>query len=118
MPATGGISSHALSSKQWLRVVRSHWAVENNCHHTWDAVFREDDHPWIEKDPQGMVVVMLLRRIAYNLLALFRSVSQRSEERRQTPWRDLLRWLGQALLAATEDDLSGLRNREVAAATL
>ena len=105
----------ALTGKQWLRVVRSHWAVENNCHHTWDAVFREDDHPWIEKDPQGMVVVMLLRRIAYNLLALFRAVTQRSEERRQTPWRDLLRWLNQAVLAATEDDLSGLRVREAAA---
>lgn len=106
------LATDALTARQWLLVVRSHWAVENNCHHTWDAVFREDDHPWIEKDPQGMVVVMLLRRIAYNLLALFRAVTQRSEDRRQTPWRVLLRWLLQAVLAATEDDLAGLRVRE------
>ena len=107
-----------LSPRQWLLVVRSHWAVENNCHNTWDTVFEEDDHPWIRKDPQGMVVVMLLRRIAYNLLALFRSVTQRSDERRHMPWRDLLRWLWHAVLAATEDDCRGLRAREASAAVL
>ena len=62
-----------------------------------------------------MVVVMLLRRIAYNMLALFRTVTQRSEERRQTPWRDMVRWLYQAVIAATTDDLFGLRARESSA---
>ena len=52
-----------------------------------------------------MVVVMLLRRIAYNMLALFRTVTQRSEERRQTPWRDIVRWLYQAVIAATDEDV-------------
>jgi len=33
--------------------------------------YGRDDHPWIVNDPQGMVVALLLRRIAYNLLALF-----------------------------------------------
>lgn len=111
------LPSERLSAAQWLLLVRRHWGVENNCHHTWDTVFEEDERPWIEKSPQGMVVVMLLRRIAYNMLALFRAVTQRSEERRRTPWRDVVRWLYQALIAATADDVFGLRAREATAAT-
>jgi hypothetical protein len=99
-------------------MVRRHWGVENDCHHTWDTVFEEDDRPWIEKSPQGMVVVMLLRRIAYNMLALFRAVTQRSEERRRTPWRDILRWLYHAVIAATTADVEGLRARKVCAVAL
>jgi hypothetical protein len=102
-----------LSPEPWLRVVRRHWAIENNCHHTWDTAFREDERPWIKKDPQGMLVLMLLRRVAYNMLALFRSVTQRSEERRATPWKDILRWVYQALFSATAEDSAGLRTREV-----
>lgn len=109
------LPSETLSAAQWLLAVRRHWGVENNCHHTWDTVFEEDDRPWIEKSPQGMVVVMLLRRIAYNMLAMFRSVTQRSEERRQTPWRDIVRWLYQAVIAATSDDVDGLRARKASA---
>ncbi|MCK6537619.1 MAG: hypothetical protein L6Q84_32000, partial [Polyangiaceae bacterium] len=35
----------------------------------------EDDHPWIEQNPRATVVVMVLRRIAYTLLSLWRSVT-------------------------------------------
>lgn len=101
----------SLSDAQWLLVVRRHWAVENNCHHTFDTAFREDDKPWIEDSPQGALSVLLLRRIAYNLLALFRSVTQRSEERRAMPWADLLRGFALALIAITEADLAALRPR-------
>jgi hypothetical protein len=107
-----------LTDEQWLLVVRLHWGVENNCHNTWDTVFKEDDHPWIEADPKGMVVVMLLRRLAYNLLALFRGVTQRSEDRRATPWRDVVRWFYNTIIAATEADLSQLRARKGTAAAL
>lgn len=106
-----------LSHEQWLLVVRRHWAIENNCHHTWDTAFREDERPWIEKDPRGMLAVILLRRIAYNMLALFRSVTQRSAERRATPWKDILRWVYQALFSAVAADIDGLRMREVAELT-
>ena len=109
------LPTDVLSAAQWLLLVRRHWGVENNCHHTWDTVFEEDDRPWIEKSPKGMVAVMLLRRIAYNLLALFRTVTQRSEERRQTPWRTIVRWLYQALIAAREDELA-FRPRRTASA--
>jgi hypothetical protein len=106
----------ALSPEKWLILVRRHWGIENDCHNTWDKIFLEDDHPWIVADrhgdaPRGAVVVMLLRRIAYNLLALFRSVTQRSDERRQTPWKDLIRWVYNVLVAVTENDLLGLRQR-------
>ena len=105
-----------LSDEQWLYMVRQHWAVENQCHHTWDTVFEEDERPWIKQDPQGTLVVMLLRRIAYNMLALFRSVSQRSQERRQTPWRDIIRRMYIMMIGADEADVSGLRARKGLAA--
>lgn len=100
-----------LTAAQWLLLVRLHWGVENNCHHTLDDAFEEDNRPWIKSDPRGMVVVALLRRLAYTLLTLFRSVTQRSDERRATPWRDLLRWFYNAIIAATDADLSALRPR-------
>lgn len=103
----------ALTAHQWLSVIRLHWAVENNCHHTFDTAFQEDNRPWIVACPRGTVVVELLRRIAYNLLVLFRSTTQRSEEKRAVPWKDLLRSVYNALIAATERQLSDLRGRKV-----
>jgi hypothetical protein len=94
-----------LSAAQWLLLVRSHWGVENNCHHTFDTVFREDEHPWIERCPKATVVVMVLRRIAYSILTLFRSVTQRSEERRHMPWRELVRCVYNTLISLTEQML-------------
>lgn len=101
----------ALSPKQWLRVVRAHWGVENNCHHTFDTVFAEDDHPWIEASPRGALAVALLRRLAYNLLTLFRTVTQRSEDKRSSPWRDLIGAVYDALLSTTAEQLRALRLR-------
>jgi DDE_Tnp_1-associated len=112
------LESDALEPEQWLRVVRDHWAVENNNHNTFDKIFREDDKPFITYDTRGAYAVLLLRRIAYTMLALFRSVSQRSEDKRQTPWRDLLRSIYNALIAATDAHLDGLRepkNKDVIA---
>ena len=104
-----------LTASQWLRLVRNHWAVENECHGTLDLAFEEDDHPWIEANPRGALAIGLLRRIAYNLLALFRSVTQRSDERRRTPWRMLMHSVHVALLTAKEVDVAGLRTRRPAA---
>ena len=105
------LEADRLSDKQWLYMVRQHWAVENQCHNTWDTVFSEDDRPWIDSDPKGTVVVMLLRRLAYNMLALFRSVTQRAELRRQMPWRDLIRAMYNAMICLVESDLARLRAR-------
>jgi hypothetical protein len=105
------LKDNQLNNEQWLYMIRQHWCVENHCHQTWDMAFMEDDHPWIENDPQGTLVVMLLRRMAYNLMALFRSVSQRAGHRRQTPWKNVMRWLYNALISVDESQISTLRQR-------
>jgi len=102
-----------LTDDAWLYLIRLHWGVENGCHNTWDKFMREDEHPWIETDPQGMLVVMLLRRMAYNLLTLYRNVTLRSEDKRVTPWRDLMRHFYNGLMQLTRAHLSGLRARPV-----
>ncbi len=83
-----------LTDAEWLLVVRRHWGVET-AHQLLDGAFAEDHHPWIEQNPRATVVVMVLRRIAYTLLALWRGVTLRSDEQRRRPWRDLMRdiWL-------------------------
>jgi hypothetical protein len=97
-------------------LVRSHWGVENQNHHTLDTAFAEDDRPWIDTDANGMLAVLLLRRIAYTLLALFRSVTLRSDENRATRWKDLLAWVRDALVTASPGHTMNLRVREVCAA--
>jgi hypothetical protein len=111
----------ALTPKQWLLLVRRHWGVENQCHHTLDTAFAEDTRPWIEADPHGMLAVLILRRVALTLLALYRAVTLRStrskKRRRATPWKTLLQALRDTLVAATEQHLAGLRLRGIPAAT-
>jgi len=109
-------SSERLTPKQWLKVVRAHWGVENQNHCTFDTAFAEDERPWIEADEHGMLAVLLLRRIAYTLLALYRAVTLRSDERRSMRWKGLLARIRDALVAATDETLAGLRVREVVAA--
>ena len=97
-----------LSSDEWLRVIRWHWRVENDCHKVWDVSFKEDDHPWF-RDAGGMLVIQILRRVAYNILVLYRNVSRRGEHKACIPWRDLFEWMRLALTAATNVDVEGLR---------
>jgi hypothetical protein len=99
-----------LTPEQWLELVRRHWRVEV-CHNVLDVAFEEDERPWITHDDKGMLMVLLLRRLAYNVLALFRSVTLRSEDYRLTPWKTLARWVAKALEQATEEQLQGLRVR-------
>ena len=106
------LAEDRLEGWQWLALVRNHWAVENNCHWTFDAIFQEDDHLWIEADARGAVVMTLLRRIAYNLLSYYRSVTLRSEEKRTTPWRRLMSWVYATVVGASDLQLTGLCLRE------
>ena len=62
----------ALSPRQWVTLLRRRWGVENNAHQILDTVFDEDDSPWIRSDAHGALNILLLRRLALNLLALFR----------------------------------------------
>lgn len=105
------LPSEELSAEQWLCCVRLHWQVELS-HQTLDTAFAEDDRPWIRSDPNGMLVLIVLRRIAYTLLTLYRSVTQRSDEKRETPWAELLEWVRDALIASTQATVSSLRKRK------
>ena len=54
---------------------------------------------------------MVLRRIAYSLLTIFRSVTQRSDHRRHEPRRVLLSRIHDALLLATSAAFADVRRR-------
>ena len=99
-----------MTPEQWLTVIRRHWAVET-VHQILDGAFAEDDHPWVLENPRLTVVVMILRRIGYTLLTIFRSITQRSDDRRQQPWHCLLQRIRDAVLLATPWVLDGLRPR-------
>ncbi|MFT5429409.1 MAG: hypothetical protein ACI9OJ_000079 [Myxococcota bacterium] len=102
-----------LNAGHWLALVRGHWAVENNNHWVFDTAFAEDANPQI-LTPQGMLNMILFRRIGYTILAFFRAVTLRSEPSRATPWPALLRAVNRALMRATERIVSGLRRRRPA----
>jgi hypothetical protein len=104
-----------LTDDQWLLVVRRHWGVET-CHQVLDTAFAEDDHPWLEQNPRATAVVMVLRRIAYTLLALWRGVTLRSDEQRTRPWRDVMRGIFLAAVTATVEQLRHLRRHRLAPA--
>jgi hypothetical protein len=78
-------------------------------HQILDTAFAEDDHPWIEARPRAALVVAVLRRITTTLLSLFRSVTQRSDERRNTPWKQLTSDVFFALVTTTEQHLVTMR---------
>jgi hypothetical protein len=97
-----------LSAEQWLFATVKHWGVETT-HQVLDTAFAEDERPWIEADTNGMLIVLVLRRVAYTLLTLFRSVTLRSAENRQRPWREFIDWVDKALTVTTAKMLAGLR---------
>jgi len=105
------MATDRLTAAQWLLLIRRRWAVKNKYLSTFDTIFREDKRPWVML-PQGMVVVMLLRRIAYNLLTLFRSVTLRAE-RGTRPWKTLLTDVYMTLLVAEARHLDALRRRSL-----
>lgn len=103
-----------LKSEEWLELIRRRWSVENENHNTFDRILREDERPWLRR-PRGMLVIQLLRRVVYNLLSLYRSVTTRSESKRQRSWTDLLQSLYASLLQATQEVMAGVRRRAIAA---
>ena len=98
-------------------MVRYHWAVETT-HQILDVAFEEDDRPWIRNDPNGALAVLILRRVAYTLLTLYRSVSLRSDDNRAMPWKRLMQWLHDTIIAANQHVFSNLRKPKAIAAFL
>jgi len=112
------LPAHRLTPQQWLRLVRAHWGVENNVHHTLDVQFEEDDHLFVPTHVGASLCLMVLRRVVLSLLALFRSVSLKSHDKRKMPWRELLDWAYRTLISATSSQVDRLRRRrKVALAT-
>ncbi len=58
-----------LTSAQWLELLVRRWSVENQNHCTWDKLMHEDKRPWL-KSVNGLLAAAVLRRIAYNILAV------------------------------------------------
>lgn len=111
------LPAEELSPQQWLFATVKHWGVETT-HQVLDTTFQEDKRPWIEADPNGMLIVLVLRRIAYTLLTLFRSVTLRSSENRQRPWREFIDWVDKTLTVTTAKMLAGLRELKNTAASV
>jgi len=99
-----------LTPAHWLLLVRRRWGVETS-HQILDTAFAEDDHPWIESNPRAAFVVSILRRVAYTVLTLFRSVTQRSDERRNIPWKHLMHDVLFALVTTRPEEIRHLRPR-------
>ncbi len=59
------IASIEATAEVFLKIVRLHWQVENNCHWVKDVVFGEDTTP--TPDPNANRVFALLRNIVINL---------------------------------------------------
>lgn len=94
-----------LSPKQSLQVVRGHWGIENDCNWSFDTQWEEDDMHWCRKS-QAVVVLGVLRSMAYNVIQILRTrhLRRRREEGRREdppPFRRLFEWLKQALLLST-----------------
>ena len=104
------MNSSRLRSEQWLRLVVMRWGVET-CHQILDVAFQEDKRPWFTKDMQGALAIALLRRLVFTVMTLFRSRTQRSEEKRLAPWRELFEDMMDAMKMATEAQVAGLRQR-------
>ena len=103
----------ALCADPWLKLVVIRWGVETS-HQVLDVSFCEDKRPWITKDAAGALAVMLLRRLAYTILTLYRSVTLRSEENRLLPFRKLMQRLKDTLKWPSSEQLAGLRSRRFA----
>jgi hypothetical protein len=58
-----------------------------------------------------MLAVLMLRRIAYNILTLYRDVTQRAKDKRLTPWRDIIRWFCNAFISSMPAQLKDMRTR-------
>lgn len=100
-----------LTFQQWLKLVRLHWGVEVT-HNILDTSFKEDDRPFLTHSAQGMLVMLLLRRLAYTLLTLWKGRTLKSDENRAAPWKRVFLWVQRALEQASVADWADLRQRK------
>jgi predicted transposase YbfD/YdcC len=68
------LSTVELSFKHLLKLVRLHWAIENQHHWTLDVVLQEDARQPCMASSSSLEVTAWLRTLAYNLLAVWRAM--------------------------------------------
>ncbi len=73
------ISNLMVSAKEFLEIIRSHWAIENSLHYVKDVAFQEDFNRMRTK--QIPVVTSLLRSLAINLLNI-NKISNKTQVRK------------------------------------
>ena len=109
--SVSSMSPERLTPEQWMELVRAHWGVENNNHHTLDTAFAEDDRPWIEADANGMLAVAAAapdRVHDPGAVPVGDAALRRGAEPRR--WRDLMRSIRRrARRRATVEQTTNLR---------
>jgi hypothetical protein len=58
-----------------------------------------------------MLVIMMVRRLTYNMLTLYRSVTLRSVKSRAQLWGQLIRTCYNAMIMLTKGGVTGIRRR-------
>jgi len=77
------ISNLTVTAKEFLHIIRSHWAIENSLHYIKDVAFLEDFNRM--RTAQIPVVTSLLRSMAINLLN-FNKITNITQARKLFAW--------------------------------
>lgn len=77
------ISNLTVTAKEFLSIIRSHWAIENSLHYVKDVAFLEDFNRM--RTAQIPVVTSLLRSLAINLLNI-NKITNKTQARKLFAW--------------------------------
>jgi predicted transposase YbfD/YdcC len=77
------ISNLTVDSKEFLHIIRSHWAIENSLHYVKDVAFLEDFNRM--RTAQIPVITSLLRSSAINLLSI-NKITNKTQARKLFAW--------------------------------
>jgi predicted transposase YbfD/YdcC len=80
------ISSLSVDVERFARAVRSHWSIENSCHWTLDATYREDESRIREKALRENFA--WLNRLTLSLLKQHPGKGSIAKKRRACGWSD------------------------------
>lgn len=78
------ISSRSGSAAEFLKSVRRHWSIENQCHWVLDVAFREDDHRL--RDGHAPENLSTIRRMASIMLKRVNHKRGIKNKRRKAGW--------------------------------
>ena len=78
------ISSRQSSAAEFLKAVRSHWSIENECHWVLDVAFREDDHRL--RTGHGPENLSTIRKMALMMLKRVKSKRGIKNKRLKAGW--------------------------------